>query len=91
MSDQPEHTLGSGNVFADLDYPEPEEALLKAQLAREITAAMTLPLLSTGHLLPRWLLTALQQRLPPTGAHPCPAAPGPGQRALSPSPPGFPS
>jgi predicted XRE-type DNA-binding protein len=40
MSDQPKYTLGSGNVFADLDYPDPEEALLKARLAREISAAI---------------------------------------------------
>jgi predicted XRE-type DNA-binding protein len=29
-------TLGSGNVFADIDVPEPEEALAKAQLASRI-------------------------------------------------------
>jgi predicted XRE-type DNA-binding protein len=40
MSDSVEYTLGSGNVFADLDHPNPEEALLKAQLAREISAAI---------------------------------------------------
>jgi predicted XRE-type DNA-binding protein len=28
----------SGNVFADLDIPEPEEALAKAELARRISA-----------------------------------------------------
>lgn len=27
---------GSGNVFADLDYPNPEEALAKSRLARVI-------------------------------------------------------
>ncbi len=40
MSNQPEYTGGSGNVFADLDYPDPEEALLKARLAREIGAVI---------------------------------------------------
>ncbi|ETX05221.1 helix-turn-helix domain-containing protein [Candidatus Entotheonella palauensis] len=29
-------TESSGNVFADLDLPEPEEALAKAELARRI-------------------------------------------------------
>lgn len=38
MSDQPEYVVGSGNVFADLQYPDAEEALLKARLAREIGA-----------------------------------------------------
>ena len=40
MSDHPEYTLGSGNVFADLDYADPDEALLKAKLAREIGVAI---------------------------------------------------
>jgi predicted XRE-type DNA-binding protein len=40
MSDEPQYTLGSGNVFADLDHPNPEEALLKAKLARAIGAAI---------------------------------------------------
>ncbi len=31
-----EHEVGSGNVFADLGVPHPEEALAKAQLARAI-------------------------------------------------------
>ncbi len=31
-----EYEVGSGNVFADLDLPNPEEALAKAQLAWEI-------------------------------------------------------
>jgi len=31
-----EHEIGSGNVFADLGVPHPEEALAKAQLARAI-------------------------------------------------------
>jgi len=40
MSDTAEHTVGSGNVFADLGHSDPEEALLKAQLAREISEAI---------------------------------------------------
>jgi len=31
-----EHEISSGNVFADLGVPHPEEALAKAQLARAI-------------------------------------------------------
>jgi len=31
-----EHEVSSGNVFADLGVPHPEEALAKAQLARAI-------------------------------------------------------
>ncbi len=34
--DEIEVTEGSGNVFADLGVPEPEEELAKAQLARHI-------------------------------------------------------
>jgi predicted XRE-type DNA-binding protein len=40
MSDEPQYSLGSGNVYADLEYPNPEEALLKAKLARAIGAAI---------------------------------------------------
>jgi predicted XRE-type DNA-binding protein len=40
VNDELQYTLGSGNVFADLDHPDPEEALLKAKLAREISAAI---------------------------------------------------
>jgi predicted XRE-type DNA-binding protein len=40
MSEPAEYSVGSGNVFADLDYPDPEEALLKARLAREISIAV---------------------------------------------------
>ena len=40
MSDEVQYTVGSGNVFSDLEYPDPEEALLKAQLAREISVAI---------------------------------------------------
>src|SRR5215213_9952532 len=36
MSGNADSTLSSGNVFADLDVAEPEEALVKAQLARVI-------------------------------------------------------
>jgi predicted XRE-type DNA-binding protein len=37
----PEVEPSSGNVFADLGYPNPEEALLKAQLAARILAILT--------------------------------------------------
>lgn len=30
------HAVGSGNVFADLGFPHPEEALAKAKLAHKI-------------------------------------------------------
>jgi predicted XRE-type DNA-binding protein len=40
MSDNAQYTVGSGNVFADLGHPDPEEALLKAQLAHEISEAI---------------------------------------------------
>ncbi len=36
MSGNADYTQSSGNVFADLDVAEPEEALAKAQLARVI-------------------------------------------------------
>jgi predicted XRE-type DNA-binding protein len=36
MTEEPEVTVGSGNVFADLGVPDPEEALRKADLARAI-------------------------------------------------------
>jgi predicted XRE-type DNA-binding protein len=36
MSRQIRFERGSGNVFADLGVPQPEEALAKARLAREI-------------------------------------------------------
>jgi predicted XRE-type DNA-binding protein len=38
VSDQHDYTVGSGNVFADLGVAEPEEALAKAQLVRQIGA-----------------------------------------------------
>lgn len=38
MSDDPEYEVSSGNVFADLGHPEPDEALAKAKLARRIAA-----------------------------------------------------
>ena len=38
MKKNPEITKGSGNVFADLDLPDAETALAKAELARQITA-----------------------------------------------------
>lgn len=40
MSDTPEFTPSSGNVFADLGLPNPEERLLKADLAFQIKALL---------------------------------------------------
>ena len=36
MSDQPDHIISSGNVFADLGLADPEDALTKAALAHHI-------------------------------------------------------
>ena len=36
-----EVTVGSGNIFADLGLPNPEERLVKAQLARQIYLRIT--------------------------------------------------
>ena len=36
ISEQIPVTVGSGNVFADIGVPNPEEALLKAQLAYQL-------------------------------------------------------
>ena len=38
MADSISVTLGSGNIFEDLGFANPEEELLKAKLAREIRA-----------------------------------------------------
>ncbi len=38
MSNDRKVTVGSGNVFADLGFANPEEELLKAKLIREIRA-----------------------------------------------------
>lgn len=40
MSDIIEFTESSGNVFADLGLPNPEERLAKAELARQIRAIL---------------------------------------------------
>ena len=37
MSTKKDYVMGSGNVFADLRVPRPEEALAKAELAHKIT------------------------------------------------------
>ncbi len=37
MGTKKDHEVGSGNVFADLGYAHPEEALAKAELAHKIT------------------------------------------------------
>lgn len=36
MTPKIEHVVGSGNVFADIGLPQPEQALAKAELARQI-------------------------------------------------------
>ena len=38
MTDDTAARIGSGNVFADLGFDNPEEELLKARLARELRA-----------------------------------------------------
>jgi predicted XRE-type DNA-binding protein len=38
MSNDKKVTVGSGNIFADLGFANPEEELLKAKLVREIRA-----------------------------------------------------
>ena len=40
MSNEKKVTVGSGNVFADLGFANPEEELLKAKLIREIRAIL---------------------------------------------------
>lgn len=40
MSHEKKVTAGSGNVFADLGFANPEEELLKAKLIREIRAIL---------------------------------------------------
>ena len=37
MSSKKDYVVGSGNVFADLNVPHPEEALAKAKLAHKIS------------------------------------------------------
>jgi predicted XRE-type DNA-binding protein len=37
MTSTKDYVVGSGNVFADLKVPRPEEALAKAELAHKIT------------------------------------------------------
>ena len=37
MANKKDDIVGSGNVFADLGYPRPEEAAAKAELAHKIT------------------------------------------------------
>ena len=38
MRAKADHTVGSGNVFADLGFPNAEEMLAKAELAQKITS-----------------------------------------------------
>ncbi len=40
QADTTEFFIGSGNVFKDLNHPNPEEALAKAELAQQIYEAM---------------------------------------------------
>ena len=40
MSTKADHTVGSGNVFADLGLPNAEEMLAKAELAQKITSVI---------------------------------------------------
>ena len=37
MRNTKDYVVGTGNVFADLGYPRPEEAAVKAELAHKIT------------------------------------------------------
>lgn len=37
MPNKKDYVVGTGNVFADLGYPRPEEATAKAELAHKIT------------------------------------------------------
>ena len=41
MSSEPEFKVSSGNVFADLGLPNPEEELLKAQIVRTLDHLIT--------------------------------------------------
>ncbi len=41
MSAMPEHTISSGNVFADLGLPQSDELLAKAALANQIASIIT--------------------------------------------------
>ncbi len=40
MAGKKNHVIGTGNVFADLGFTRPEEALAKAQLAHRITTTI---------------------------------------------------
>jgi predicted XRE-type DNA-binding protein len=40
MKRAPEYVMSSGNVFADIGLPNPEEALAKAELAHRISATI---------------------------------------------------
>lgn len=40
MRDTRDYVVGSGNVFADLDVPRPQEALAKAELAHKINESI---------------------------------------------------
>jgi len=38
MRDEPEYTIGSGNVFADLGLPDSDELIVKAEITRQISS-----------------------------------------------------
>ena len=41
MADQQDYEIGSGNVFADIGLPNPEERQLKARLARLVNSSIS--------------------------------------------------
>ncbi len=63
-------TPSSGNVFADIGVPEPEEALAKAQLASRIRESALASRLKTGRIVyqsdPKG--SGLTERIEPNGA-----------------------
>lgn len=40
MNEEPQYTIGSGNVFADLGLPDPDARLAKAELALRISTVI---------------------------------------------------
>lgn len=60
-------TSSSGNVFADLGLPEPEELLAKAALVRQISAAISERGLTQAQAAEIWASTSPRCRLCSTG------------------------
>jgi predicted XRE-type DNA-binding protein len=60
MTEEPRFTIGSGNVFADLGFPNPEEALEKSKLADAIYKAVTPCILSCQETAEALGLTRLE-------------------------------